>query len=124
MSAYGTVTRLAPAGRHPPKPSHQTKSFHEKTPTETKQFRKYFRFEFVSGGVSFPVSYDELLSQRNPTCPKNPASYTVRVPNTVTLEVLSTLSLTLLGKALSPIKCWDGSMKPDSAAPQCVRRTR
>ena len=27
MSAYGTVTRLAPAGRHPPKPSHQTKSF-------------------------------------------------------------------------------------------------
>jgi hypothetical protein len=27
VSAYGTVTRLAPAGRHPPKPSHQTKSF-------------------------------------------------------------------------------------------------
>ena len=31
MSAYGTVTRLAPAGRHPPKPSHQTKSFMKKT---------------------------------------------------------------------------------------------
>jgi hypothetical protein len=27
---YGTVTRLAPAGRHPPKPSHQTKSFMKK----------------------------------------------------------------------------------------------
>ena len=24
---YGTVTRSAPAGRRPPKPSHQTKSF-------------------------------------------------------------------------------------------------
>ena len=30
MSAYGTVTRLAPAGRHPPEPSHQTKSFMKK----------------------------------------------------------------------------------------------
>ena len=27
VSAYGTVTRSAPAGRRPPKPSHQTKSF-------------------------------------------------------------------------------------------------
>ncbi len=26
MSLYGTVTRLAPAGRHPPKPSHQIRS--------------------------------------------------------------------------------------------------
>ena len=31
MSAYGTVTRSAPAGRRPPKPSHQTKSFMKKT---------------------------------------------------------------------------------------------
>jgi hypothetical protein len=30
VSAYGTVTRLAPAGRHPPKPSHQTMSFMKK----------------------------------------------------------------------------------------------
>ncbi len=30
MSLYGTVTRLAPAGRHPPEPSHQTKSFMKK----------------------------------------------------------------------------------------------
>jgi hypothetical protein len=30
VSLYGTVTRLAPAGRHPPKPSHQTKSFMKK----------------------------------------------------------------------------------------------
>ena len=30
MSAYGTVTRSAPAGRRPPKPSHQTKSFMKK----------------------------------------------------------------------------------------------
>ena len=35
MSLYGTVTRLAPAGRHPPKPSHQTKSFMKK-PTVTE----------------------------------------------------------------------------------------
>ena len=33
VSLYGTVTRLAPAGRHPPKPSHQTKSFMKKNRT-------------------------------------------------------------------------------------------
>ena len=27
MSLYGTVTRLAPAGRHPPEPSHQIHTF-------------------------------------------------------------------------------------------------
>ena len=31
MSAYGTVTRSAPAGRRPLKPSHQTTSFMKKT---------------------------------------------------------------------------------------------
>ena len=30
MSAYGTVTCLAPAGHHPPKPSRQTRSFMKK----------------------------------------------------------------------------------------------
>ena len=32
MSAYGTVTCLAPAGHHPPKPSRQTRSFMKKPP--------------------------------------------------------------------------------------------
>jgi hypothetical protein len=30
VSLYGTVTRLAPAGHHPPKPSHQIQSFMKK----------------------------------------------------------------------------------------------
>ncbi len=30
MPLYGTVTRLAPAGHHPPRPSHQIQSFMKK----------------------------------------------------------------------------------------------
>ena len=37
MSAYGTVTCLAPAGHHPPKPSRQTRSFMIKKSAESKR---------------------------------------------------------------------------------------
>ncbi len=33
MPLYGTVTRLAPAGRHPPEPSHHIQSFMKKKAT-------------------------------------------------------------------------------------------
>ena len=43
MSAYGTVTRSAPAGRRPPKPSHQTKSFMKNPVTRTRVTRGPFQ---------------------------------------------------------------------------------
>ena len=43
MSAYGTVTCLAPAGHHPPKPSRQTRSFMKK-PYSTGTLVRYRKF--------------------------------------------------------------------------------
>ena len=45
MSAYGTVTCLAPAGHHPPKPSRQTRSFMKKPSRGSRE--RFFVFTLL-----------------------------------------------------------------------------